>query len=75
MQRGGSASSFDGLMSIVVLLTIVVAFFLTGVFTYNLIEPDGFFGIVIFLLSWGVLWAIVQFVLSYIFVAIAAIFS
>lgn len=75
MRRNRFAHSSSGFMAFGALLIFVVVFSLTGFFTYNLIEPDGFFGLVVFLISWGVMWAIVQFVLGYVFVALAAIFS
>jgi|26BtaG_2_1085354.scaffolds.fasta_scaffold11881_3 ABC-type Na+ efflux pump permease subunit len=75
MQRKDSGSSAIGLFSVIVFLCYGAGFCLTGIFTYSIVEPDSFFGVVGFLLFWGVLWTIVQILLGYLFVGIAAILS
>ena len=75
MQRKNSANSSSGFASFAALFFYVVIFSLIGIVTYNIVEPDSLLGVVGFLISWGVLWAIIQLILAYVFIMIAAILN
>ena len=65
----------DGLIGCRVFVLYIAFFFLTGTITYNIVEPHSFFGILIFLVVWGVEQVISQFLLMLLISTIIAIFS
>ena len=60
----------DNLAGCVSLVLILSAFFISGTITYNIVEPQSFIGILIFLVIWPIVGLLGLFLIEMIFKAI-----
>jgi len=67
----GNSDTTGGCFAIVIIIGTTVSWIGSGALAWNWLEPDSFGQVVVFLIVWGILGKVFDFVLSFILVGLA----
>ncbi|WP_210489879.1 hypothetical protein [Rufibacter aurantiacus] len=68
----GNSNSTGGILAILMFIATMTSWIGSGVVSWNLVEPDSFGGAVIFIIVWGIMGKVFDFVLGLIVAGIAS---